>query len=329
MLKFSSIFVLIIFGISCAKTTEQKIESAKNEAKYWLSEGKCTKARSVLDDVGEQGDDAVYISLYAATYACQAGYSELDFIANLGSLNANSLIGSLASFSSSDPADFNHTKFNYLMSAINYILDSAGSTPSTVSREDEFGQVKGTDLSLQALYMIMYGMGKFFAYYGNAANGLKGQGAAGNVCIGNYIADADIDEYLDNDNIPAGTGPINGCDSGNDGHADLKAPVDTALIATRLCHGIVLFNNLFDILSNVTLSSNDSLGDLGSVSTAVSALFTTAEGAEDLAAGMGVGDGAAVETLKSITSQSVCEEQLALHHQMYYVILFETNFSDT
>ena len=323
MRQLLSNLIILILICSCAKTPEEELDSAKREAKYYLSKGNCSKARNILNDVGEEEDDAEYISIYASTYGCEAGYSELDFIGSLGDLDSSSLIGSLASFDSSNPANFDHDEFNDLLAAINYILDSAGSVPSTTEREDKFGVVKGTDLSLQALYMIMTGIGKFFAYYGNANTlGVKAAGTLDtNVCIGFYDADADIDTYLS-------ATPINGCNSGSDGHTDLKSPVAAATITTRLCQGIVLFNNMLEILSNITLSSNDSLGDLGAVADSVNDLFDAAETLEDTAAASGVGDGDAVATLRGMTSQTQCEAQSSLHHQMFYVIMLESNFAN-
>ena len=213
---------------------------------------------------------------------------------------------------------------NYLLQAINYILNSTAGNPSTTSRETRFGQVGGTNLSLQALYMIMYGMGKFFAYYGNVnADGLKGQGSEDtNICIGAYSSLAGMDGVL------SGL-PINGCNTGNDGHTDLRSPVSTTVIKSRLCQGVILWNNMFDILSNVTLSSNDSLGDLSDISTAVSLLYTLAATAETNAPFSGVGDGSAIVTLDDIRSQTDCEDQTMDHIIMYYVLLFESNFSNS
>ena len=100
-----------------------------------------------------------------------------------------------------------------------------------------------------------------------------------------------------------------------------------------MCEGIVLFNNLFEILSNIDLSSNDSLGNVGDVSATISALFTLAQNAETLAPW---GEDA-VLTLKTMTSQSACEAYSTVVEttptiinggsdiQRYYVLLFETN----
>ena len=88
--------LIILVCFSCAKSNEEKVQSALNEAKAFMSEGQCSKARKVLDDVGTQARNPQYISLYASTYACQANYSELGFIENLTSLNSASILGSLA-----------------------------------------------------------------------------------------------------------------------------------------------------------------------------------------------------------------------------------------
>ncbi|MEX1099842.1 MAG: hypothetical protein WEB87_05420, partial [Bacteriovoracaceae bacterium] len=56
---------LCLLFFSCAKTDEVLVDSANQEAKYYLTNGKCSDAKKILDSVGYQSDDAVYIGLYA------------------------------------------------------------------------------------------------------------------------------------------------------------------------------------------------------------------------------------------------------------------------
>ena len=183
---------------------------------------------------------------------------------------------------------------------------------------------------MQALLMVTVALGKYFAFYGNTdSDGVKGQGSivGGDKCIGFYPFDAQVDTSL------SATNP-GGCDSANAGNAALDfGSLTTAVVYRRMCEGIVLFNNLFEILSNIDLSSNDSLGNVGDVSATISALFTLAQNAETLAPW---GEDA-VLTLKTMTSQSACEAYSTVVEttptiinggsdiQRYYVLLFETN----
>lgn len=318
------IFSLLFILISCAKTTDQKIDSAKQEAKYHLTHGSCAKAKSVLDDVNFQDDDADYVGLYAATYACKAGYTELGTVfPNLANMNASSLLSSTASFDSSDETEADSDDFLNLMRAINVIL---GVSSTTVKRFAKYGNAKATDLSLQTLYMILVTMGKFYAYYGNAdENGHKGAGAAANVCLVKYDFHTSVDDWLT-------ASPLNGCNSGNDGHADIISPVDSDTIKSRLCYGVVLFNNLLEILSNISLSDNESLGSLSEVSDVMTAFFTTAMAAEETPPGAPPEDFTgtnSIRTLKDITLQSDCEEQSLDDLKRYYLYIIETNFANS
>ncbi len=53
MLKLS-VLVSLLFLISCAKKDEQVIDSAKQEAKWYLTNSKCSDAKKALDDAGFQ-----------------------------------------------------------------------------------------------------------------------------------------------------------------------------------------------------------------------------------------------------------------------------------
>ena len=50
------IFIFLLIG--CAKTEQEKVTSAVQEAKFHLSSNNCSKALGVLDDVDFQDDDA-------------------------------------------------------------------------------------------------------------------------------------------------------------------------------------------------------------------------------------------------------------------------------
>ena len=178
-MNFSILFLLILF-VSCAPTAEVKVQSAIDEAKYFLNDSRCSKAKDALDEVNFQDDNPDYIMVYASTYACFAGYNEIDavFGGNLEDFDPGSFFNSLASFSTSTETEADSEAYQYLMLAIDTILSSGTSgAPSTVARTEEFGGRKSGDMSMQVLFMLMVQMGKYFALYGNTNSaGDKGQG---------------------------------------------------------------------------------------------------------------------------------------------------------
>lgn len=319
-------FILsILCLVSCAKTEEQLVRAAIQEAKYHLTSMDCDAAMGVLDDVDFQSDNADYISVYASSQACYAGYKELDFLfgGNLENINSSSLIGSLATFSSSNETSAGSTAFTSIQNAITTLLSYDGGTqPSTVDRTDKFGIKESGDLSLQALYLIFVNMGKFFAYYGNVdSSGVKGNGALGNSCIFSYTTNDAVD-WIN------GTSPGNcSAATGSEGSDDLEAPVTSAVIKTRLCQGIVLYNNMMDILSNLTLPGSDSLGDVANIQSALNTLMNTAEGVETGPYNDGPVNGQnAIATMRAITGQAACEAENIERIEKFYAIFFETIF---
>ena len=327
--------LILLFIFSCAKKDEELIDSAKQEAKYFLSSKNCGKARSVLTEVGTQSDDPVWISLHAATYACDAGYSELDtlFGGNLGNLDASSIINSLAQFTSSNETEADSSDYTNLKRAINILLSSDGeSQPSAAKKLTKFGPDEGSDLNMQALYLLLVQIGKFFAYYGNVdANGDKGQGTNTNICLLTYTqtdlttgaggGGSGANGFI----LDALAAQPNTCNVSNRGHPDLQSPVEAATIKTRLCEGIIWYNNLLDILSNNNLSSNDSLGDLSSVGTAIEALMQAAATSESSYNNESNGQNA-IATLKEITGQDECEAVHINKIEKFYAMVFETQF---
>jgi hypothetical protein len=320
------IFTLMLLSIiSCAKTDDEEVQSAIREARYFLTSSECSSAKSVLDGVGAQKDNAEYVAVYSSSLACSAGYGDLKTaIGNLTSIDTSGaggagFIKSFAGFDSSNETAADQPTYTYLLAAIRYILEADSATPSTTGRIANYGASPGNDLSMQALFMTTVAFGKWFGYYGNAdATGTKGAGVDGNDCIFSYTQ-ADAVAYI------TGANP-GGCSAtGTEGHDDLEAPVTAAAVKTRLCEGIYLYNNMVDILSNLSLSSNSSLGNLSSMAT----LFTNVvAAAELLESGGGFNtEGAyanSITEIKTITSITACEALNVNKIQKFYAILLET-----
>ncbi len=327
-LMFRSILLLSVIAMlfSCAKTEQEEIDSAVIEAKYHLNSMNCSKAQEVLDDIGFQDDDADYISVYASAQACYAGYKVLDvlFGGNLENIDSTNLIGSLTTFSTSNETEADSTAYTAIQNAITTLIESSGgSSPSTEDRNAKFGTQKSGDLSLQALYMIFVQMGKFFALHGNVnASGVKGGGdPTGNSCLFSYTTSDAIDWI--NDTTPGSCVAA----TGSEGSDLLESPETAADIKRRLCEGIILYNNMIDILSNISIPGSDQLGDVGDIQTALTTLMTAAEAAETGTYNDGPATSTnAISSLNSVTSQDVCEAEELDRIEKFYAIFFETIF---
>ena len=312
--KFISVMALSSLLFSCAKTDEQKIDSARQEAMYHLTAGDCDKAKDALDDVTADSDDALYVSLYASVYECKAGYTELDtVIGNLTSLNASAagLFSSLASFTSSqEETAADSTSYTNILNALKVILASS-STVSATARIAKFGVKKGGDLNYQALFLVTIALGKYMAFYGDAGtNGAKGGGGSHN-CLAQYT-----------DATALGHLALNGGDSCASGSntSSTETLVANSAYQRRLCEGVVLYNNFLDLLANISFPGDASeLGDLVNTETVLNTLLSTAEAVE-----------VAVGTYKVIKSFSTCETTAASDAtglQRHFAILMENSYN--
>ena len=325
-------FFIFLFLFSCGRTEDQERDSAIREARYYLSAMKCSKALDSLDEVDFDSDDADYISTYAATQACFGGYKELDvlFGGNLDNLNSASLIASLAGFSSSNETVAESTAYSSIHNAITTLIgydDDVSGAPSTTARTTKFGTKKAGDLSMQALYLLLVQIGKHFALYGNAGtDGTKGAGRADtsytNTCIYSYTQ-TDAVNYINSVNPQSCTSA-----TGSEGSSllDLGTLGETE-IKTRLCKGIIYFNNMMDILGNITLPGSDSLGDVSSIQTTLETLLTAAQTVESTTYNTGAANSQdAILNLKNVRLMSDCTSETIERIEKFYAIFFETIF---
>lgn len=326
-MRLNAIFIMILSFIftSCAKTDEEEVRSAIAEAKYHLSSMDCSKAEDILDDISFQDDNPDYISIFASMQACKAGYKEMDILfgGNLDNLNSVSLIASLASFSSSDETVPSSDNFLNLNDAVTTLLSYDGTAePSAIARNTKFGTKKSGDLSMQALYLLFVQLGKHFALYGNAGtDGGKGGDAQsfGNTCIFSYTA-SDAVEWINANTLGTCVGPLDG----SQGSDFLESPVAAAEIKTRLCYGVVYYNNMMDILTNITLPGSDSLGDVGNIQSALTILLSTAQGLETGTINDDPVSTNAIAAVSAVRSQAACEAINIERIEKFYAIFFES-----
>jgi hypothetical protein len=310
-------FILLLS--SCGGDPE-KVANAIDEANFLLTDRNCLEARQTLDAVGYQANNARYIGVYASTFACEANYSTVNFFANdLTNLNstAGGFFSSLAGFSTSNlMTSATDPDFLKLQEAIDTILYSGSITSSSsFNRSQVFGTDDSTNLNVQALYMVLVNFGRWLRYHGNAsATGVKGGGtnAEANNCLFTYNTSgpnyALVLDALNDGATESGT-----CNSTNTpfiGTNDIST-ADAATNKTRLCRGIVLFNNFIDIILNITFTGTNT-GELNNLA----ATFETV--CDDIAA-----VGADLCGLRDMTT---CQAEAIENLEVYSAWLFERNF---
>lgn len=289
MQKALVLIFLLFLAIGCGLSKEEEVDDAISQAHRLLSSQKCAEAMAVLNGVGQQTSNPDWLSAYASSQACLAPWSVVSFFAtDLPNMNTGqaAIVGSLATFVQAVMTSPSDGAYTNLRAAINTLLYAGGiSTVSHNNRVLELGAGDTSNLDIQALYMIINQIGQYSRFYGNAsaATGVKGSGAALSQC---YI------DYTDNDaqTIVTAYPGSNNCNSFVLGHAQLTVS------RTRLCEGIVLFNNFIDIIGNVTIDPTSNNGGLSDLTANIGDVCAAAAGG-----GLDLGGTCTVKT------QSVCE----------------------
>lgn len=296
--------IILIVCVSCGQSTEEEIRDAIEEANLLLSSRRCDEALEVLNGVGLQNRNKDYLDSLATAYACKGNYSSTTlFASDFPNLNtsSNTLYGSLAAFSTSgDMTSATDNEFTNLQTAIDTLLYAGGITSaSAASRADFFTGTEATDINLQAFYMILVNMGRWFRYYGNTnSSGVKGQGSGSNTCLYTYT-DADA---------------INVISLGGTGSCTNLANVGrTDMTKERLCQGIVLLNNFIDTISSISFTGSNS-DTLNAVKGEFIAACTTAAGQVDSFS----------STMCSVRDLATCTEQTDENVEKFAVLLLET-----
>jgi hypothetical protein len=325
------IFILSFFAIlaSCNQSPEEEVTTAIDVAQTYLSQDECQKAIDLLEEVGRQNDDGVYLQVLASAYACRADFDELNFIKNdIPALDTSSggLFKSLSIMSKSYEATAGSAHYSDLETAMNILLQADGGVePSQANRNSKYGARRAGDMGLQNLYMGFIQLGKFLNFYGNVdATGMKGlgpistdeQGAVASTCFATYNYAPAI-AYLQAGSNPGGI--CNDPGGADSGHPNLSfIPADLTQTKTRMCEGLVIITNMIDVLNNITLTSNTTLAALQAIKTTINDYKTLAVTVDPTLA-----------TLMNTTSQSVCETLVATQSeferiQVIYAALFET-----
>jgi hypothetical protein len=304
--------VLILFSLlltACGQSDKEKIESGLKHARQLLTLRKCDDALTVLNEIGFQAGNAPYLQTYSSAYACKSNYSTVTFFGtDIDKLSASQggMLGSLTTFTTSQNPNALSASYNYLQTAIETLLYAGGITASShTNRLTKFTASEVSNMGVQAIYMILVQMGRYFAYYGDAdtSTGVKGDGAEPNTCLVTYTNPLAIDALDD--------GVSGSCtDVANLGHTSIETG-DADIRRTRMCHGVVLFNNFIDLITNVSFSGS-STGELGDLATVFDTLCSS--------------DLNVPGAICTIRDQSACEALDPDEIELFFAWIFERIF---
>ena len=324
-MRLAIILLLTLILTSCAKNPSEIVDEAIDVALTKLSDGDCDGAIDVLEDAERDTSNAIYLQVLASAYACRAGFDERDFLLNqITKIDSDptNFMKSLTTLSLSDESEADSEAYLDLRESLEVLLYVDSDQPSQAAREVKYGVRKAGDMGVQALFLSLTQLGKFLHFYGNVDSlGAKGAGAV-NTDEQGAIPSTCFVEYTQAQAVLALAAGIGGACNDlavDDGHPNLLFTPAATLIVTkrRMCEGLTLLTNIIDILDNLTLPADSSMGDLTSVSSTVNdykATITTAD--------------PALATLISTTSQATCETLVETpaefdRLQFIYALLFE------
>jgi hypothetical protein len=318
-------FFFIFLFTSCSRDKSEIYDESIDSAKLYLTKNDCDLAIQSLESIGRDSKNIKYLQTLASAYACKSGYTATTFFGtNLPKMSsgAGNFFGSLVKFTTSEMSSPTDPKFEYLQKAIDILLYSGGVESSSsdqrslVMTESEF-----QDVNMQNIFMIITQLGKFIYYYGNAdpVNGVKGLGSAANGntnnlsngCFYNYNpTNATLQATMD---LLRTNASLGSCTITATGHEKLQQLPNTSTIK-RICQGVILFNNLIDIVVNTDIPSNGAaLQEIGN---------TFQDTCKNIS---GIGD------LCSVFDQDECENDFSNSPasdklQLYFFFIFETYF---
>lgn len=303
---------------SCGKSTEKEVADAVLSANILLSTSQCQPAIDLLEAIGNQPKNAKYLKTLSTAYACRAGYSSTVFFGtDIAKTAMPSPLGGVTLYTTSTATTTsplaNDTKYKDLLNAINILLYAGGSASTVESgaleRAKYFNANEQSDINTQLAFMMLVQLGKFIKVYADAdATGAKGGGSAGNNCFTNYsTTPALIQTYV--------TAVLPGaCDSVSSSHPELE--VGATNRKARLCQGVVLMNNILDILPAILASAaGGSLSDISSVTTLINTQKTELTTRYP-----------AIGATATVLSQANCETEAAITEDTlaaYYAVVFE------
>jgi hypothetical protein len=314
------ILLCLVLGSSCTSGDKEKVESAIDTALYYLSlpTPNCQKAIEELEKLGRQPLNPLYLRTLSSAYACRGNYSELNLFGDIDNISSNvtSFFGSLTTLGMATQTSAESAAFLDVQRALDVLLYAGGqSTPSYNNLVSIFGQRHANNLSMQTLFILLTQLGRFNYYYGNVnATGAKGLGTGTNNCFYAYPA-------LIQSNIADSADTGGRCNSGNNpvGHPQLNIAtpgLTNAIVNRRLCHGVIIVNNLIDILTNIQFSNNSALGAIVDLKDTLDDILVLAQSIPD----------PDFQAFLQVKSQIECEAILNANNevgQYYFAAVFE------
>ncbi len=297
------LFFLLLL-CSCAKTNTEATNEAIDLALTYLTEEKCDQAIDVLEEVGRDKSNAIYLQVLASAYSCRAGFNEITFLADdLSQVDATTaFLTSLTKLTLSPESEANSSKYNDMREAFSILTQVDSNQPNQDNREIKFGANKAADMGIQALFLGLTQLGKFLHFYGNVdSTGAKGAGAASTDEQGATVSNCFI-EYTEASSLAFLAAGGGACVANSMvGHPNLSLlPASLTATKKKMCEGLVLVTNLLDILENMTLPSNSAFD-------AIRSLPTNLVASRDAI----IAVKGSVATLLGTTSQSKCESLVA------------------
>lgn len=301
MARHLFLFLFFILSLSCGQRSEEEVREALDVAQTLLSAQKCQQAIDLLESVGRQADDAIFLQTLASAYACRANFRSIEFISNdLSRIDANNFFRSISILSLSTQTVVDAPAYLDLRIALG-ILEA---NDKQVTRNRKFGARKAGDIGVQLMILSMVQLGKFVHFYGDVGpTGIKGGGPSTNNCFLNYT-------YAPAVSTVSG-GSTGACSGSGQGHPAMSG----IELRRRVCEGSTAIANIIDVIKNVDLSASSSISTLETLNSTVDNYRANANAA-------GVGH------LIDLTSQAACET-LMLNPaemnsmQLYFAAVFE------
>lgn len=310
--KFFVLSLSMMALFSCGKKTEDEVKDAVLSANILLSTSQCQAAIDLLEAIGKQPRNAQYLKTLASAYACRAGYSTPVFFGtDIAKTATPSPLGGITLYTTSQVTTtsplVNDSSYKDLQYAINVLLYAGGidntTEPRATERAKYFGQNEQGDINTQVAFMMMVQLGKLVKVYTDAnVAGAKAH------CFTDYSGTpALVQAYV----IGILTAP---CNTVSNSDPELATGVTGR--KARLCQGVVLLNNILDVLPAILASAaGGSLSDISTVTTTINTQKAAL-----------VTEYPTIGSTLTIQSQATCEADSTITVDTlasYYAIIFE------
>ncbi|MEA9357096.1 hypothetical protein SHI21_12800 [Bacteriovorax sp. PP10] len=318
-IKSTFLIAVLMLSFSCGKSKEQEVKDAILSANIYLSTRQCQPAIDLLESMGRQNTNALYLKTLSTGYACRAGYSTTSFFADDISKTATpSPLGGMTTYKTSlvtttSPLT-DDSSFRDLQTAIDILLYAGGiaetTDPSASERAKHFSFNQAGDINSQLAFMMLVQTGKLMKVYADTnAAGVKGGGSGSNTCFTDYTTtDPLVKAYL----LTGNTGV---CVTDNSSNTQLALGVSDR--RKRLCEGTVLLNNILDILPSVIATAGGGkLDDITTITTQINAKKAALEGIDP-----------DFTPTATVLSQTNCENDSDIDEitlSSYYAVFFES-----